>query len=133
MSLHTYSRVWVHLVWATLKRERMLSKQAAAELSGYLTRYSESKGIFMKLNFVNPEHVHVLIDLPPSLCIEDAAQLLKGSSSHWVNEGDLVQGKFGWGRGYGAFSVSQSAVDQVAKYIAGQEAHHRVRSYGDEL
>jgi REP-associated tyrosine transposase len=60
-------------------------------------------------------------------------QLFKGSSSHWINEQNLVAGKFGWGRGYGAFSVSQSAVADVAGYIAGQEEHHRKKSFGDEL
>ena len=53
----------------------------------------------MKINFVNPDHVHALIDLPTDLAIEDMMQLFKGSSSHWVNEQNLVAGKFGWGRG----------------------------------
>ncbi len=79
----------------------------------------------MKINFVNPDHVHALIDLPTALSVEKVVQLLKGSSSHWVNSNDIVTGKFAWGRGYGAFSVSQSNVDQVARYIADQEEHHR--------
>ena len=41
-----------------------------------------------------------------SMAIEEVVQLLKGGSSHWVNESNLVPGKFGWQRGYGAFSVS---------------------------
>ena len=36
----------------------------------------------MKINYVNPDHVHTLIDLPTHLCIEDVMQLLKGGSSH---------------------------------------------------
>ena len=60
-------------------------------------------------------------------------QLLKGASSHWINSNDIVKGKFGWGRGYGAFSVSESNVDAVAKYIAAQEQHHRRRTFADEL
>jgi hypothetical protein len=57
---------------------------------------------------------------------------LKGSSAHWINEQRLVPGKFAWGRGYGVFSVSQSAVDAVARYIAGQDEHHRVNSFEEE-
>ena len=133
MSLHSYSRVWLHLVWATLERRLLLSKPAAVKVSGYLTQYAQEKGIYMKLNYVNPDHVHALIDLPTSLCIEDAMQLFKGSSSHWINENDLVAGKFGWGRGYGAFSVSQSGVAEVTRYIADQDAHHRKQSFADEL
>jgi REP element-mobilizing transposase RayT len=133
MSLHSYSRVWLHLVWATLERRPYLSPPAAAKLSGYLTRYADEKGVYMKINYVNPEHVHALVDLPTSKTIEDVMQLFKGSSSHWINEQNLVPGKFGWGRGYGVFSISQSGVAEVASYIAGQEEHHRKKSFVEEL
>jgi REP element-mobilizing transposase RayT len=87
----------------------------------------------MKINYVNADHVHALIDLPTALSIEKVMQLFKGSSSHWINSNDLVTGKFAWGRGYGAFSVSESNADQVARYIASQEEHHRVHTFADEL
>ncbi len=133
MSLHSYSRVWLHLTWATLERRPLLFHPNAARLSAYLSRYASEKGIYLKVNYVNPEHVHALIDLPTNLCIEEVMQLFKGSSSHWVNENALVPGKFGWGRGYGAFSVSHSGVAEVAGYIAAQEEHHRKRSFAEEL
>ena len=103
------------------------------KLSGHLCEYAESKGIYMKINFVNADHVHALIDLPTSLAIDDGLQLLKGERSHWVNEQNLVPGKFAWQRGYGAFSVSQSGVEEVSSYIAWQEEHHRKLSFVDEL
>jgi len=133
MSLHSYSRVWLHLVWATLERRPLLPKAAAVKVSGYLSEYAAEKGIYMKINYVNADHVHVLIDLPTSLCVEEVMQLFKGGSSHWINENGLVPGKFGWGRGYGAFSVSHSGVGEVAKYIADQEEHHRKRSFAEEI
>jgi putative transposase len=110
----------------------MLPPAAAAKVSGFLSQYAEEKGVYMKINFVNADHVHALIDLPTSLRIEDAVKLLKGASSHWINENNLVHGKFAWGRGYGAFSVSQSDVPRVAKYIAGQTEHHRTRTFAEE-
>ena len=133
MSLHSYSRVWVHLVWATLERRPLLDKAAAAKLSIHLTRYAHEKDIYMKINFVNPDHVHALVDLPTGLSIEEMMQFFKGGSSHWINQNALVPGKFGWARGYDVFSVSHSGVGEVAKYIAEQEEHHRKRSYADEL
>ena len=96
MSLHSYSRIWLHLVWTTLNRERLLNPAAAAKLSVFLGEYAESKGIYLKINFVNPEHVHALIDLPTSKSVEEVMQLFKGASSHWVNEQGLVAGKFSW-------------------------------------
>ena len=64
----------------------------------------------MKVNFMNADHVHALDDLPTALSIEKLMQLLKGSSSHWINSNNVTTGKFAWSRGYGAFSVSESNV-----------------------
>ena len=132
MSTHSYSRCWLHLIWETLRREPMLDKRAAARASRNLSEYSKEKGIYMKINFFNTDHTHALIDLPTNLTIEQVIQLLKGSFSHWINQKRLISGKFAWGRGYGAFSVSQSDISRVANYIAGQEEHHRKRSFAEE-
>jgi len=123
----------LHLIWATRDRERVLAKKAAAHLSRQLQEYSAEKEFYMKINYVNADHVHALIDLPTSMSIEEVAQLLKGSSSHWINSNDFVPGKFAWGRGYGVFSVSESKVQSVCEYIAGQEEHHRIRSFTEEF
>ena len=121
MSLHAYSRVWLHVVWATLERRPLLSKPAAAKLSSYLHDCAKEKEIHMKINYVNADHV------------QDMMQLLKGNSSHWINEQNLIAAKFAWGRGYGVFSVSESATPDVSAYIASQGEHHQKRSFTEEL
>ena len=110
----------------------MLDKRAAAQASTNLSEYAHEKGIYMKINYFNADHTHALIDLPTNLSIEQVIQLLKGSSSHWINQKRLLKGRFAWGRGYGAFSVSHSDVSKVANYIARQEEHHRRRSFAEE-
>lgn len=132
MSTHSYSRCWLHVVWETLRREPMLDNRAASKASANLVQYAQEKGIYMKINYFNSDHTHALIDLPTNLSIEQAIQLLKGSSSHWINANRLLKGRFAWGRGYGVFSVSHSNVDRVCKYIANQDAHHRKRTFEDE-
>jgi len=132
MSNHSYSRCWLHLIWETLRREPMLDKRAAVKASENLYEYALKKGVYMKINYFNTDHTHTLVDLPTNLTIEDIVQLLKGSSSHWINEHRLIRGRFAWGRGYGAFSVSHSDVDRVCKYIANQGEHHRRRTFEEE-
>ena len=58
---------------------------------------------------------------------------MKGASSHWINENRLVAGKFAWGRGYGAFSISHSNLGAVVRYVENQEEHHRPKSFAEEL
>ena len=71
MSKHSYSRCWLHLIWATLDREPLLTKPAAAKASGWLSEYSSQKGIYMKINYFNADHVHSLVDLPTGKSIEE--------------------------------------------------------------
>ena len=111
----------------------MLTKPAAMKASRFLTEYALEKKVYMKINYFNPEHVHALIDLPTSKSIEEVVQLLKGSTSHWINENRLLRGRFSWGRGYGAFSVSHSHVARVAAYVSNQENHHRKKTFGQEF
>ena len=84
----------------------------------------------MKINYVNPDHVHTLIDLPTNMTVEDVVRLIKGESSFWINKG--VGFKLAWGKGYGTFSVSESNIDKLVKYIMNQEEHHRKKSFTEE-
>jgi len=132
MSLHSYSRCWLHMIWATKNRQKVLDKQARKMISAHLSENAKEKDIYMKINYVNADHVHSLIDLPTKYSIEDVAKLLKGELSFWINHNDIIPGKFSWGRGYGVFSVSDSMVAKVAEYIATQEEHHKTMTFLEE-
>ena len=132
MSLHSYSKVWLHLIWSTHNKEKVLVKDVRKQVSNFLYTYAEEKEIYMKTNYVNAEHVHTLVDLPTTLSIDECLKLLKGSSSHYINDNRLVNNKFRWARGYGAFSVSESQLKKVVDYINDQKEHHRKKSFTEE-
>ncbi len=132
MSLHSYSKVWLHLIWSTHNKEKVLVKDVRKQVSNFLYTYAEEKEIYMKTNYVNAEHVHALVDLPTILSIDECLKLLKGTSSHYINDNRLVNNKFRWARGYGAFSVSESQLKKVDDYINDQEEHHRKKSFTEE-
>ncbi len=77
------------------------------------------------------DHVHLLIGLRPTHCLSDVLREIKHASSQWVHETIGVK-KFSWQDGYGAFTVSVSNVNQVKRYIAEQEKHHRRRTFQEE-
>lgn len=132
MSQHSQNKLWIHFIWETHNREKVLTREARKIVSKILFDYSKEKKIFMKVNYVNADHVHTLIDLPTSLSVEECVKLLKGYSSYIINKDRIVNSRFSWGKGYGAFSVSTSKLDSVVNYIKGQEDHHRVKSFTEE-
>ena len=76
------------------------------------------------------DHIHLLIQVPPSLSLAKAVVTIKSNSSRWANEEGH---KFAWQQGYAAFSVSASLVPTVVRYIQNQEAHHKKMSFDEEL
>ena len=76
------------------------------------------------------DHVHILSQLSRTHTIAEIIELVKTSSSKWIKSQGLPS--FSWQRGYGAFSVSASAVESVIFYIQNQEEHHRRMTFQDE-
>ena len=81
MSQHSFNKIWIHFIWETAGRQKVVPEEARKKISGTLYDYSNEKNIFMKANYVNADHVHALIDLPTHLSVEECIKLLKGYSS----------------------------------------------------
>ncbi|NQT96926.1 MAG: transposase, partial [Candidatus Marinimicrobia bacterium] len=79
------------------------------------------------------DHVHLLTGLKPTKAPSDIANLIKGESSHWINSNNIIRNKFSWQCGFSVFSISESHVDKVRRYISNQEERHRKKSYQEEL
>lgn len=131
MSVRSYTRIWIHIVWATYRRRKSLyPADLRRNISRHITDYSKQNCFNMIINYVNIDHVHALINLPTNLSLEKIMQRLKGESSRWISL--QFDREFSWGKGYGAFSVSESDVQWVWKYIRDQETHHEKQLFEDE-
>ncbi len=131
--LHSFTKIYIHLVWSTKDRERLLIDKVRFVVREHILKYSVEKGIHILGMNIQPDHVHVLISLSSDQQVDDTVKLIKGESSHWINSENLIPMKFSWQRGYGAFSISSSHVGAVKEYIANQDKHHRKKSYGEEF
>ena len=71
------------------------------------------------------DHVHLLARQSRSLTLAEWVKELKRVTSIWMSDLDACYEMFRWQAGYAAFSVSQSLVDNVVRYIKNQAQHHR--------
>ena len=78
------------------------------------------------------DHIHALFALSRTHSIASVVKDIKRTSSSWVKDLSPKLAKFYWQAGYGAFSVSQSNLKEVVRYIENQEEHHRRVSFQDE-
>ena len=79
-----------------------------------------------------PDHVHCLFGLNPKIPLTDILKQIKGSSSFYMNQMNLIDEKFIWQRGFGVFGVSDSIADRVYHYIRNQKSHHLGISFETE-
>jgi putative transposase len=100
------------------------------KLWSYMAGIARNHGFLVIANGGMEEHIHLLIQLHPTLALSKAVALLKANSSKWMNEHGL---KFAWQEGYGAFSVSASNLEAVGRYIQDQEKRHRKMTFEDEF
>jgi REP element-mobilizing transposase RayT len=129
---NTYTQIHIQAVFAVQNRECIIGNSWKDELYKYISGILQSNS--HKLLAINgmPDHIHILFGLRPSQSISDLMQDVKGSSSKWINDKKLIQGKFSWQEGYGAFSYSKSEVPTIIQYIINQTNHHKRKTFSEE-
>ena len=123
----------MHFIQTTSKRQRLITKELKQNLIQHYKEYGKEKEVYVETVNGDIDHLHLLISLTPSQVPAKVANLLKGESSNWINRNQFIRSKFSWQRGYSVFSVSESQVAKVRKYIKNQEEHHRKKSYLEEV
>jgi putative transposase len=127
----TCGNIVVHLIFSTELRLPLISPDIRSDLFAYLGGIvRELRGTALMINGTC-DHVHMLIRIRPAQSIAELACVVKANSSGWIRKKGHKE--FAWQAGYGVFSVSESNVAAVTKYIAAQEEHHRKRSFQEEF
>lgn len=127
----TYTNLVYHIVFSTKHREPTIASVWQDELYGYVGGIARNRrGILLAAGGM-PDHVHLLLKCPADTAVSALVRDIKAVSSKWRH--DAGHPAFGWQTGYGAFSVSQSAIESVTAYIGRQPEHHRTKTFEEEF
>ena len=129
---NTYSQILIHVVFTVKGRGNLIDKRWRSDLHKYIAGIITSKG--QKSIIVNGvgDQIHCFIGLKPSMSLSELIRDVKNNSSKFINENQLVKGKFQWQEGFGAFSYATSQVKNVYNYILNQEEHHKKSTFKEE-
>ena len=123
----------VHVVFSTKNRADLITPDVEPDLFAYLSgtlKQLESRCVAAG---GTANHVHLLVSLSKNHALSAVIGELKRSSSKWVKTKGPQFRDFGWQDGYGAFSIGESNVGALKKYIARQKEHHRARTFESEM
>jgi REP-associated tyrosine transposase len=129
----TYSNILLHVVFSTKRREQWIIPELRERLYPFIGGIvKDEQGVLLSIGGM-PDHVHMLVGWRTSDSIANLMRNVKARSSKWVHATFPDTRQFQWQKGYGVFSVSQSKVDAVVRYIGNQEEHHQKKTFKQEL
>jgi len=129
---HSFNKIWIHAIWATKYRQPMIHRSVENNIYQFIAEQLRAQGCPVRIINGMPDHIHCLFLLSPQKSIAEVIKQIKGSSSHFINQTNLIVEKFSWQTGYAAFSVSASIVEKVFHYIKNQKQHHKKKKFDQE-
>ena len=130
---NTYTSLHFHFTFSTQYRRPWINADIEQQIWAYLGGIARKNRMKALMVGGVDDHVHLLIGGPPTIAPAKIAQLIKGGSSAWIHDEFPGLQEFAWQDGYGAFTVSKSALPDVSAYIENQREHHRTLTYQDEF
>ncbi|MDQ3022125.1 MAG: transposase [Bacteroidota bacterium] len=130
---NTFIKIWVHAVFGTKDSLPLINETLESKLYNYIkSQLMLTYKIEVKIVNGIENHIHILFLLNQNFAIKDIIQNIKGGSSHWINQNNLIESKFSWQTGYAAYSVSESNLKKAEEYIRNQKELHKKISFKEE-
>jgi REP element-mobilizing transposase RayT len=130
---HSFAALYCHIIFSTKNREPLIARDLQPRLFAYVGGVLRDVRMALRAAGGMPDHVHLLASLTRESSVAEVVRLVKANSSGWVHKTFPALQGFAWQTGYGAFSVSASALPAVKHYLATQEEHHRTRTFQEEF
>jgi REP element-mobilizing transposase RayT len=126
--MSNYLALYVHLVWATLGRQPLVSAEIEGNVHACIAyRCRRMRCIPWAVGGM-PDHIHLLVELHPTVSVSSLMQDVKGASSHMINHSLRAGPEFRWQSGFGAFTFRQSEMPSIRDYVLRQKHHHAART-----
>ena len=123
-------KILVHVVFSTKNRVDLIHPEIEAGLYAYIHGIVENNKSKLIIGNGTSNHGHLLISMGKTIDISDLIGDIKRDSSVWMKQHERA---FYWQEGYGAFSIGESQVPRVMKYIDNQKQHHAKQDFQDEF
>jgi REP element-mobilizing transposase RayT len=129
---NTFTQIHLQFVFAVKGRQSLIHEPIRDRLEKYITGIVQSYNHRLLSIYCMPDHTHLFVGFRPTQSVSDFMREVKSSSSEFINEQKIMQEKFNWQEGYGAFSYSKSHVQNVIYYVLHQPEHHKKKTFKEE-
>ena len=128
----TYTQILYQIVYSTKHREKTLEKENRNELFRYVTGILKNKKCHLYQIGGVSDHLHIVTHIHPGVSLAGLIKDIKLASSEYIKAHKLFLKFNGWQDGYGAFTYSIDAKENLINYVKNQEEHHLNKSFIEE-
>ena len=129
----TYRQIFYHIIFGTKNRNPTINKIYDEELYRYISGIIKNKKSHLyRINGIE-DHIHIMSDIHPTICLSDYVKDIKVSSNIWMKESGKFPAFEGWQDGYGAITYSVREKDMIINYVKNQKEHHKKENFYDEF
>jgi putative transposase len=129
----SYACLYYHVIFSTKNRTPQIDAEIQHRLYEYIGGIIRDENGRLLAAGGTADHVHLLVSTHPQTALSDLLRQAKASSSRWLHQTFHNRADFAWQDGYGAFTVSQSKLDNVTQYVTQQAKHHRRMTFQQEF
>lgn len=130
---HTFLFNHLHVIFSTKHRKCLITDELAERINPYLIGIARQNKFRIVEIGGTDDHIHMLLDLPGTMPISKAVQLLKAGSSKWISETFPNRRLFAWQPGYAGFTIGASQLQICIRYIQNQREHHGKIDFAAEM
>ena len=131
--MSTYTQILYQIIFSTWNREPTLSVTNREEVFKYVWGILKNKKCHLYRIGGVSDHLHILTHIHPTVSLASLVKDIKLASTEHIKNKNLFPDFSGWQEGYAAFTYAFKDKNRLIEYVKNQEAHHRVRSFKEEL
>ena len=121
----SYYEIYIHVIWRTKNSEPMINPNVVLNIQNIFQAKCQKFDIQLIAIGNTEDHIHVLLSMNPTVRLSEFIAEVKGATSYFVNQ--QTKDSLYWQDGYGAVSVSKSALNTVKRYVENQKEHHALK------
>ena len=133
MAGNSFHQLYYHYVWSTKNREPEIVGDMFSWIMETLNEEAHTRGGVVLASNAMPEHIHLLVTLPPTIVVATYVGQIKGYIAFAHNKKFPQETPLVWQEGYGVLSLARAQVEKITTYIENQQEIHATRQTNNLL
>lgn len=130
----SYTQLYYHIIFRTKYSQMTIPNEKSEKLYRYIWGFVQNKKSHLYRVNGMPDHIHLFVDLHPTIAVSDFVKTLKTSTNTWLKENKADFPDFvSWRKKYCALTYSERDKDLIINYISKQREHHAKENTETEL